>query len=242
VGLVQCARGPIDQRVDFGPRDDQWGRNDHPVTNVAHNQLISKADLARKESNGACVACKCGAVFFVRCQLQRAHMAANVGLSNHRMIRQCAPFFSQIWRSFQRGFFDQLFLLEDPEVFQCNRTGDRVPGIGIPVIEVTAGIDAIGDTVGHDGPTDGRVAGRQTLGDGHDVRADAKGLAAEPIAGSAKSANDLIGNQQNVMGIANTLDFGPIGRWRDDNPACALNGFRDKCRDIISTELFDFSL
>jgi hypothetical protein len=64
------------------------------------------------------------------------------------------------------------------------------------VVELARRADDLGHLVADDRPADGLVARRQALGDGHDMRADAEGLAAEPVAGAPEAGDDLVGDQR----------------------------------------------
>ena len=47
-------------------------------------------------------------------------------------------------------------------------------------------------------------------------------------------------HKEDLMTLADCADFGPVGlRW-DDHTARTLNGFRNKCRDPMLAQLFDF--
>ena len=69
------------------------------------------------------------------------------------------------------------------------------------------------------------------------MRLDPHGLGPEPTACAAKATDHLVRDDQYIVLVTNTLDFGPVGAWRHDNPARALNGFTDERRDIICPKL-----
>src|SRR5579872_3421992 len=73
----------------------------------------------------------------------------------------------------------------------------------------------------HDG-TERLITGSQTLRQRHEVRSDSETLTAEPMAQATKSADHLIGHQQNPIVIADPLDLRPIGIRRNDDPSGSL--------------------
>ena len=105
------------------------------------------------------------------------------------------------------------------------------------MVKVAIGIDGLGDLITHDRATDRHIARRQALGDCHDMWADANGFGPEPVTGPTKATDHLVRDQQDVILVANPLDFRPIGRRRHDDPACALNRLTDKGRDIFFAQL-----
>ena len=62
-------------------------------------------------------------------------------------------------------------------------------------------------------------------------------LEPEPLAEPAKSADDLINDQQDVVLPADGLHAFPVPPGRDDYPACALYGLADKCSHVLGPDL-----
>src|SRR6202008_1624516 len=75
------------------------------------------------------------------------------------------------------------------------------------------------------------VAGVDALRGRHQVRLDPEGLAAEPPAGAAESADHLVRDQQDPVFAADALDLRPVAGRRDDHAARALDRFADEGRD-----------
>ena len=56
---------------------------------------------------------------------------------------------------------------------------------------------------------------------------------APPVTSAAEPANHFVAYQQNSIFAANTLNFGPVVRRRNDDAPCSLHGFTDERRDIF---------
>ena len=102
------------------------------------------------------------------------------------------------------------------------------------MIEVAALLDqhvchAIGD---HD-RTEWLIAGSDRLGQSHEVRREGKVLATEPSAGTAKAADHLIGDQEDVVVSTDSFDFGPVRGRRNDHATSALQWLADERGDIL---------
>ena len=113
-------------------------------------------------------------------------------------------------------------------------------GVGVAMVKLTALVEQhLGDLVGHSDSTDWQVAGRQTFGHRHDIGLYAHGLKAPPVAGTPETTNNLIGHQQYVVLLADTLDLGPIGRRRDDDTAGTLDGLAASTPNLRGADLQD---
>ena len=58
-------------------------------------------------------------------------------------------------------------------------------------------------------------------------------LGPEPVAGPTEAADHLIGDQKDLVRVADPLDFGPIAFGRYDNAAGALHGFGNERGDLV---------
>ena len=61
-------------------------------------------------------------------------------------------------------------------------------------------------------------------------------LAAEPVAGAAEAADDLVADQQDAVLVADALDLGPVGGGRDDHAAGALHRLADEGRHLVGAD------
>src|SRR3546814_6307461 len=68
-----------------------------------------------------------------------------------------------------------------------------------------------------------QIARGDALCQGHEVRLDVEQLAAEPVAGPAEAADHLVGDQQQVILLADALHFRPIGLRRHEDAAGTLD-------------------
>src|SRR6185369_8949959 len=76
-------------------------------------------------------------------------------------------------------------------------------------------------------------------GEGHQVGPEAEGLAAEPVAGAAKTADDLVADEQDAVLGADALDLGPVAGRRHDHAAGALDRLADEGRDLVGADFQD---
>ena len=198
---------------------------------MAHYQIIGKAMLPAGVASDAPIR-ELRTAFLIRRQRQRRHQARDVDPANQRMLSQL------IQRLFQRGggdvshMVDDVLFLHDAQVFQRHGGTDRVTGIGVAMVEF-AGVDDLGHFVTDNRPANRRVARAEALGDGHDMRLDPHGLRAEPVPCPAKATDHLVGDQQNVVFVANALNLGPVGAGRNDNPAGTLHGFGNEGGNLV---------
>ena len=101
-----------------------------------------------------------------------------------------------------------------------------------------ADLSAVGDDgrmhlVVHHHRRDRHVAGRQRLGAAQDVRPHAEGGRAEHVAGAAETANDLVGDQQQVVFRQHRLHLLEIGGGRHHHAAGAHHRFGDEGGDGV---------
>ena len=101
-------------------------------------------------------------------------------------------------------------------------------GIGGAVVELAMTGQRRRHLVGDEHAGDRQIARRQALGDGHEIGLDAEVLAAEPGAEAAETADDLVGNQQNLVPATDGGDLRPVAFRRDDDTAGALDRFGDE--------------
>ena len=120
-----------------------------------------------------------------------------------------------------------IVILHDAQVFQCHSRADRVTRIGVTVVELDR-IDHLCDLVTDNRPSNWHIARAETFGDCHDVGFDSHCGRAEPIAGTAKTADDLICDDQHIIFVANPLNFRPVGAGRYDYTAGTLDRLTDE--------------
>ena len=156
------------------------------------------------------------------------------------MRAQLEPLGLEILADIAARPLNEFFVLDDADVFERRRARDRVPRIGVAVVEFAALFDErLGDLVRHHHRADRQVAGRKPLGEAHQIGRDAKSIGAEPLAGAAKAADHFVGDQQNAAFLADPVDLWPIGvRW-NDHTAGALDRFADEGGDVVRAQPVD---
>ena len=88
--------------------------------------------------------------------------------------------------------------------------------------------DDVADGVGHLYATQWQIAAGDAFGELHNIRIDAKVVAAEPFSSAPKTTNDLIHNQQNVVLFADGLHLFKIALVWHDQAAGPLNRLGDE--------------
>ena len=118
-----------------------------------------------------------------------------------------------------------------------------MPRIGVAMGKFTAvALDDVRHPVADQHAAQGLITVGHSLGKRHQVRRDMVVVGAEPFAQPAEPANDLIGDQQNILLPANSLNLWPVARRRDDHTTGPLHGLCDKGRHVIRPELRNPSL
>ena len=138
---------------------------------------------------------------------------------------------------------DQVQLLDQLDVGQRHRAGHRVAGVGVAVVELAALVDQhLGDALADHHAAQRHVAAGHALGEGHQVGPEAEALAAEPVAGAAEAADDLVADQQDAVLVADALDLGPVGLGRHDHAAGALHRLADEGGHLVGADFEDLVL
>src|SRR5947199_5059049 len=102
---------------------------------------------------------------------------------------------------------------------------DRVTAPGRAVGEGPGGglEEGRGQRFADDDPAQGRVARRRALREGDEVRDDTQHAAAEPVAEAPKRADDLVGDQEDAVPVADLAQRAPVAvRW-DQRAAAVLD-------------------
>ena len=166
--------------------------------------------------------------------LQGTDEADATRLADMRAICKAAQAGLKLSPSFG-GIGHQIALFDDLEVFQRDSCPDRVCATGIAVAQHADATGLVGDgsidLFGHHKGGEGKVRRGDLFREGHDVGFDPVGLAAEHVAGAAKAADDLVGDQEDVVFAQNCLDFLPIGFGRHHHAPCPHHGFGNKGGD-----------
>jgi hypothetical protein len=239
---VQALPGFLDQLVDVRVLDDQRRRDNHGVAHRAHHQAVGHADVAAAGA-GAEVLGEALAAGLVAHDLDGADQAQRAGLADDRVPGQPGPALVEIRRRVLLDPLDDLLAPQDAQVLQRHRAGGRVARIGVAVGELAAvGDDHLGHAVADQRPAQRQVARGHGLGEGHQVRLQVVGLAAEPLAGAAEAADDLVHDQQDVALGADAFDFRPVAVRRNDNAAGALHRLGDEGGHPVFAQFVDFFL
>ncbi len=152
------------------------------------------------------------------------------------MIHQFSPTLGKVGPDIVLHALDELFFFNDPQVLKRHGSGHGVGRIGIAVVEIAVLADDLGNHIADKRAADRHIARREALGDRHDMRLDAEGLGAEPVAGAAKAGDDLVGDQEDAVFFDDALDLGPVGARRDNNAARALHRLADESGHAVDAE------
>ncbi len=115
---------------------------------------------------------------------------------------------------------DQPFFPVDLDGGYAGRHAHRVPRVGQPHGQPPV-LKMVGDGAGDNDAAQGHIARGDALAHGDDVRHYAPVVDAEPLAGAAKTAHDLVGDQEDAVSVAYLSDARPIVVGRDDQPVAA---------------------
>ena len=228
--------------VDLCPGDDQGRRGDQGVPHRPHDETVlhgkvtgpgpDRATLREERPRG-----------LTGDQFEGAKETEATRFPDQRVGAEFAPTGRPIRRELITDAIDDPLTLEDIKVREGDRARHRMPGIGVAVEELaTLAHQDLRHPVGDHERAERLVTRGDGLGEGHEVRARAKVLAAEPATGATEPADDLIRGEQDAVAVDDALDLGPIGARRDDHPAGALHRFGDEGRDLVRADLEDLGL
>ena len=103
------------------------------------------------------------------------------------------------------------------------------------------GLKIICDGIGNNHRTERQIAAGEALGASDDVRANAEMLRGEPFAGAAKSAHDLVVDQQDAVFVTERAQLGIIIVGRNKQAVGAGNSFDQNRRNgVRAFHLNDF--
>ena len=139
-----------------------------------------------------------------------------------------------------RAVFEQVFTFDDFDVGQSRSGTGGAAAEGGDVAEVGVGIGRVVDEVledlfGRHGAGDGSVAGSDALSHRDDVGLDVEVLVAEPLAGTAKAANDFVDDQEQFVLVADLTDGFIVARRGNEDAAASGHRFHDHGAEFVRT-------
>ena len=130
----------------------------------------------------------------------------------------------------------QALALEDVEVRHRDRRRDRVAAEGVAVREVRRALaERLEQPVAGDHRADRGVAGGHALGAGDDVGHVAEVVAGEHVADPAERADDLVGDEQHVVLVADLADPLEVAGRRREAAAGVLHRLEEHRGDGVGT-------
>ena len=105
---------------------------------------------------------------------------------------------------------DQLLVPDDVDRLAGRRAAQRVASEGETVHEGVALLEGRVDPARHRHRAEGHVTTRDALGHRHDVGIDAEVIHREPLARAAESGDDLVGDDQHLVAVADLPDRAPV--------------------------------
>ena len=131
---------------------------------------------------------------------------------------------------------EDLLPFEHVEVGQGDRAADRVTGEGEAVQERGPVLqEGLHQPVRGDHGAEGGVARRQSLGHGDDVGLVGVAVGPEPVPEASEGADDLVGDQQHAVAIADLPHPLEVARRRGEAAAGVLHGLEVHGRDRVRT-------
>ncbi len=157
-------------------------------------------------------------------QADAAHVTDG-GMARHDLVQGVEGVLPDGGGIFQVLIFDQV------DGGKGSRAGHGVAAKGVAVRTARPGHDGItgdADTHGH--------AGGDALGNGDDIRFDVKMLDRPPLAGASHAALDFVGDEQDVVLVAQFAQGGEEPGGRNDVAALALDGLDQDAGNLIGRE------
>jgi len=147
------------------------------------------------------------------------------------------------------GVGRQVFLLDDTQVGERRRAGQRMASIGVTMHEgarrefiVVVGIERRRHARVDHGSSQRHVAAVDALCEHHDVRLDPVGAATEHGAGASKAGHHLIGDHEHAVPVADLAHQRPEIRRRDDDATGALYRLGNEGCDGVRSLIDDLPL
>lgn len=134
------------------------------------------------------------------------------------------------------GVFNHLFLLNQLESTDGDGTAERVATIGRTV---GAGLNNTHNLLAGKNGTDRVHAARNGLAKSDHVGLDARPLGAEHAAGTANTGLNLVGNENDVVLLAESLNLGEVVVIGDHDTSLTLNGLNDEGGSLLAVGLED---
>ena len=136
--------------------------------------------------------------------------------------------------SLARTFSSRSSSLEHVEVGERDGAAIGCPPNVMPCQNDSPSVDErVEDAVGGDHRAHRRVGGGEALGGRDEVGLVAVALGAEPLAEPAPGADDLVGDQQHAVLVADLADALEVALGRDEAAAGVLDGLEDHARDRL---------
>src|SRR5579872_6460231 len=108
------------------------------------------------------------------------------------MSLELTPSFLQIWPRVSPNAVHDPLIAKEADVLQSDCARNRMPGVCVAVMEFATLLDqSVGDAVADHDAAERLVPGSDPFRHGHQVRPDAEALTAEPMAETAKAADDF---------------------------------------------------
>ena len=129
------------------------------------------------------------------------------------------------------GLLDQALMLPGVVIREPHGAADGTAGIGRGVHEFLIHrrvLDRLVNGFRHHDPAQRQIEGGDALGEGPEIRLDPPMARREPFSGAAKAGDDLVGDQQDAVPVANLAQTREIGGGWGDDAAGADHGFIGK--------------
>ena len=131
---------------------------------------------------------------------------------------------------------EQLLLLEDVEVRERDSRRHGMTAESVAVVERRGAVlEGLVDAVADDRRADGRISARHPLRAGDHVGLEAVGDRREHVSDAAEARDDLVGDQQNVVLVADLANPLEIPGRRREASAAVLHRLKEDCRDGVGT-------
>ena len=211
--------------------DDQRRRDRDPVVRAANDDAALTSCRGRLPADVQ-LGIEFGLGPLVGHVLDHEHQTLAADVADVRSVVELAVQLAEQIVAHGAGVGGEVLVLDDLDIAEADRAGDRVPGVGEAVHEHPVWVGHhVEDCIGHRDAAERDVAGGDALGERGDIGLEAVGLLAEHLSGASESADDLVGDEEDIVLLEDRLDDAPIPVRRHHHAAGALNRLADHRRD-----------
>ena len=172
-------------------------------------------------------------------QLERHEVPGAAHVADDRLLAELVQHAAEVVLVLA-DVLEHALALHHLEVLERHGARDGMAAVGDAVVEHVRALDERGrDGVGHEHAAERDVRRADALGERDDVGADVVALGPEPVAEPAEAADDLVGDQQDAVLVADLADALAVALRRRERAARVLDGLHEHRGDRLGRLLLD---